>query len=426
MTKSQDIELAPTDSPAAHPPPLPPARAPRRLNIFFDRILTIVFLLALLIPTLGTFFQWDPLRSGSEKRKLADWPRLPHSVREFNRYTDRASDWFRDHFGFRQSFIHLIKTAQFRTIGPTHNPDVIIGTEGWLYLRRKPDTGPLDMSFTLERGLLPFTTAEMESWRLILEKRQAYLAARGIPFFVHIAPDKQAIYPEYLPDILKNPPPPPTRLDQFLAYMKEKKSPVFILDLRAELIAAKSTGRIYWKTDTHWNYDGAYLAYARILEEINRRLPPNRAVKVLPRANLKHVDLGLQAGDLSMLLNLGDQLQEPWPTLQASLPFRTKLVPASGEGGHETIGSDPAAPRLLMYRDSFATALFSMTAQHFSYALFVWDDKFTTDIINDAKPDIVVNEFVERKLYWRLPEDSQEISDTPLPPDRNVAAGQRP
>jgi len=290
--------------------------------------------------------------------------------------------------------------------------------DGWLFLRRRPDAGPDDTSFNLERGLMPFTPADMEKWRIILEKRQAYLASRGTPFFVIVAPDKQSIYPEHLPEPLKNPPPPPTRLDQFLAYMNEKNSPVFILDVRPELLTAKSTGQVYWKTDTHWTYDGAHIAYARILEEINRRLPPARGTSIMPLGQMKKGDLGLQAGDLSGLLNLGDQIQEHWPILYGSIPFQQKEVKATGEGGVETAGSNPAAPRFLMYRDSFATALFSMLAQHFSYSLFVWDDKFSADIITQANPDIVVDEFVERKLYWKLPEDSLEIRETPLPPDR--------
>ena len=45
------------------------------------------------------------------------------------------------------------------------------------------------------------------------------------------------------------------------------------MDVRPALIAAKSSGILYYRTDTHWNDWGAFIAYQQIIAQVQKLLP---------------------------------------------------------------------------------------------------------------------------------------------------------
>lgn len=83
-----------------------------------------------------------------------------------------------------------------------------------------------------------------------------------------------------------------------------------------------------------------------------------------------------------------------------------------------TDGPDPHAPRLLWFNDSFAASLMQFFAPNFSRAYYAWNAWTSTvdpAVAIEQKPDVVVNEFVERKLYEPVPIDAEEIRNQKLP-----------
>jgi hypothetical protein len=84
-----------------------------------------------------------------------------------------------------------------------------------------------------------------------------------------------------------------------------------------------------------------------------------------------------------------------------------------------TDGPDPSAPRLLTYNDSFTGPLVQFLSANFSHARYFWNP--ITEIIDpapvkEARPDIVIHEFVERKLHDPMPIDPAEIRDEKIEP----------
>jgi hypothetical protein len=59
---------------------------------------------------------------------------------------------------------------------------------------------------------------------------------------------------------------------------------------------------------------------------------------------------------------------------------------------------DTALPRAVIFRDSFATALVPLLAEHFRRSVYVWKNAFDTAVIEREKPDFVIHELVERCL----------------------------
>ena len=86
-----------------------------------------------------------------------------------------------------------------------------------------------------------------------------------------VAPNKQSLYPEYHPRFYKKTM-GKSRFDHLLAArLQESKGE--IIDVRANLNQGKPEARLYHKTDTHWNYQGAYLAYRELMARVSDRFP---------------------------------------------------------------------------------------------------------------------------------------------------------
>ena len=387
-------------------PPEDWRRSPVRAGV--RRLIAVCFGAFLLAVFAGTWLHWDPAES-RENRNLAKLPDLPRNYREARSFSSQVMVFFRDHFGFRNALIRAVALGKYHGLGPEVNNRIIVGKQGWLFYSK-------DEKFLADRGLDPFSESELDSWQDLLEKRESWFAHRGIPFLVVIPPDKQTIYPEYLPDEFRGFL-TPSRLDQLIARLRERRSPVLIVDLRPALFEAKRRGQVYFKTDSHWNDDGAYAAYVALLDAIGKALP-NRRLPPQPRSNFAIVT-ATKSGDLAQQLDLYFEYHEETTELiRRDFLGRPdafeKLIQIPS-----TEGPDPSAPRLLTYNDSFTGPLVQFLSANFSHATYFWNP--ITEIIDPApvkgaRPDIVIHEFVERKLHDPIPIDPPEIRDGRIGP----------
>src|SRR5215467_1988134 len=210
----------------------------------------LVFLVAICLPAADVLLDLDPTRL-AEKRRLAPPPvsRLSQPIEVS--YTGAFEFWWNDGFGFRRSLV-VAYSRTLLALGVSSTPSVIIGKSGWLFFAG-------DEALASYRAVRPFTEAEVVRWQRRMEQRQAWLAERGIRFLVVIAPNKETIYPEFMPARL-NRVRETTRLDQLMAQMRPRSS-VAIIDPRGALRSAKADGALYFRTDTHWNGAGAWLLH---------------------------------------------------------------------------------------------------------------------------------------------------------------------
>jgi len=228
-----------------------------------------------------------------------------------------------------------------------------------------------------------------------------------------IPPDKQTIYPEYMPEEFSHMP-RASRLDQLIERLKERHSPVRLVDLRPALLAAKRDRQVYFITDSHWNDDGIYAAYVSLLETIGQALPKYKFVPQ-PKDNFA-VKMITKTGDLAQQLDLYYEYRE-----QTRQWIRRDFL-----GGMATFDKlatipftdgDPKGPRLLTYNDSFTAPMIQFVAPHFSHATYFWNawtESMDPSPVKEARPDIVINEFVERKLHNPIPIDAEEIREEKL------------
>jgi hypothetical protein len=390
------------DSPAEHPRP--------RFLAAAQFAIAACFVAALFLPLIGTFFHWDPVES-TENRILARLPGIPKNFKDASHFAELGLDYYRDHFGFRNTLIHGLSLAKYRTgLGLDQNTGIIIGKNGWLFY---PSDAP-DPNLLADRNLNPFTPAEVDEWAHLLDQRNRFCEDHHIAFIAVIPPDKQTVYSEYLPDqvirIGKQ-----TRLDQLLDRLKEIHSRVKVIDLRPTLEEAKKYHQIYFKTDTHWNDYGGYAAYPVIINAVN---------EVLPWANLKLQPDSefiprstIHSGDLARYLNLYYEYNEDWLQLVKRHPFPSIVKAENPYLPVITKGDNPRAPALYMLHDSFTLYLKQFLGPHFSRTCWQWGTVLYGDQVLEFKPDIVIDEFLERIMNNTVPQDPPEVANAKGLPD---------
>jgi len=186
-------------------------------------------------------------------------------------------------FVHRDDFVYLNSLVKIFGFGYSPTTKAFLGKDGFFfegYGDRKVEKGVIRSfdNVTDYMGLLPFNDADLEQWKLTLEERQAWLAQRGIRYLFVVAPTKGLIYPEYLPERIQRTKAElglASRYDQLVSYLKTH-STVPVVDLKTALLAAKDQREyplLYYKTDFHWNFYGAFLAYQAIVRGIDEAYP---------------------------------------------------------------------------------------------------------------------------------------------------------
>lgn len=378
-----------------------PPRSSRRAGL----ALIAVFLGAIGLPATGLILGLDSAMVLDEKRLPAPAPEVPRSLAALAEFPARFEAYFNDHFGFRARLIRWLALAEVRGLGVSSSPDVILGRDGWLFYGT-PE------AVKVFRGDDPFPPEQLEEWRALLEGRRAWLAERGIPYLVVIPPEKSSIYPEFLPAGYRRVN-RQSRLGQFLDYMRAH-SAVQIVDLREALWAAKGERLLYYPADTHWSSHGAYVGYVQILEALSARLP---GLRLAPRREVLEVltKEPIWASDLLCVLGLErpdreDRVLVPKPPSR-SRPGRPIVEPPPGLP--PTLvpqvweQADATLPRAVVFRDSFASSLIPFLSDHFRRIVYSSEYTFNRAIVEFERPDVVIQEMVERALMGPVPDDVQ-------------------
>jgi hypothetical protein len=243
---------------------------------------------------------------------------------------------------------------------------------------------------------------QLAHWAAVLEARRAFLEKRGIHYLFLVVPEKHTVYPEFLPEVMA-PVKPQSALDQIISYVAQHTK-VRILDVRPALLAGKPLGCLYYKTDTHWNTLGAFIAYQQIMARVQAWYPD---VKPHQISNYSSEDRRV-SGDLASIAGMESELPEAENRLVPKFKSSTRFISDAGElidfprfPIDRVRSENPAAPipKLVMFRDSFSTAMLPYLAEHFRSAVFLWRS-FDATVVEQEKPDIVIEEIAERVIPY--------------------------
>ena len=174
-------------------------------------------------------------------------------------------------------------------------------------------------------------------------------------------------------------------------------SKVDVVDLRPALMRAKAGGRVYHKTDTHWNDAGALVASREILARLKTWFP---AMSDGPLQGSLQTRVAA-GGDLARILALEDRFPEKRIDWVPSVPALARPVTSDALQSEDVVVmecADCAGPRVVMNHDSFNANLAPLLAEHFRRLVLVEGSKLANALIEREKPAIVIQEFVERGL----------------------------
>jgi hypothetical protein len=334
-------------------------------------------------------------------------PRLAWDRASLEEYPQQYEAYFNDHFGLRTALLRGMHTIKGRWLGLSTAAHVLLGLDGWFYYTERPPGSDHD-------AVRPFTPQELERWDRVLGKRRGWLARKGIHYVLFIPPDKQTVYPEHLPGELR-PRHPASRLDQLAVYLRQH-SGVPVVDVRAAVREAKKRERLYHVTDSHWNDRGAFVGYEAVAGVLSVLLP---GVRLLPRTAFADTVEDRSGGDLAQMVAASHLHREEWLGLESLSP-RARREPTTVPVPEDcptfgtplaTENDDPALPPAVMFHDSFNGALGPLLAEHFRRIVCVWADQFSPRLVRRGRPDVVIQEFVERKLGYVNPDDFDDSQD---------------
>lgn len=363
---------------------------PKPRRRWVEIALVALFLLAVAVPLVGKLLPREGAFALTENRRPAPFPTIQlggpgwgYSIVSFPRRLER---YWNDSFAFRWYLIRAHSLAKL-ALGVSPSPKALVGQDGYLFYAG-------EQSVEYYRGVKPFTEPDLARWSEDLEARRQWLAQRGIRYLVVVAPNKETIYGEHMPPALQKVR-TESRFDQLLAHLAASRSAVEVVDLRQELRSAKATLRNYHKTDTHWNDAGAMIAAQAILARLRGSYPAIEAGP-LPGELVKRVAPG---GDLARILALEDRFPEERIDWKETTPRVSRQVTMAG--GREIMSFKCAScsgPRVVMNHDSFAENLAPLLAERLPVLTLVEGSRLDTALIERERPDVVIQEFVERAL----------------------------
>lgn len=343
--------------------------------------------------------------SQAENRRLALTPRWQGSVRE---YADGMDRYLNDNFGLRGTGLR-INTALRRMVGDGAY-SVVRGQDGWLFL----GDGPMRQSFA-GRGLI--TPQILTGWHDKTQKINHAAQAFNAPFVITLVPDKLRIYPEHAPRQYGAP--ARRRLRQLLLEQTSRALPGQTVDIEPELLAAKPSGLVYAKTDTHWTGRGAYAAYRALMEGLNAQT--DAPWPLLPQSALSETEIKNKDTDLRQILGDETMAKESYSDRQLpqTAPHPEVTVTPAGTGAqiHGTlvlerppqagkIDGERAPQTLVIIGDSFADIAAPFFTHSFSRVVRLHHLEGTIDpgTINAYQPDAVILMPVERSIAgWHFP-----------------------
>lgn len=314
---------------------------------------------------------------------------FPH----FDRFRVDFDHYYKEKFGGKNEFVKLYNFIQYHLLQSSPLPEsVVLGKDGWLFLGNR-----FNNIIYSHIGIDTLTKSDLEStWRSI-QNRQEYLKQRNIKYYVCIAPNKHTVYDKYLPTHFQNR--NTTKLEQLKSYLKMKDFE--LIDLKDNFYQY-DTFRLFHKTNTHWNHVGAFLGYKRLISSIQVDFDDLESFElndfridtlIKQRQDITKM-MKIDIEEKQILLNPKEKFKSFELENQLTIPDNFNRRPSFYENRFKGTGN----LKVLMFRDSFSTAMICFLKEYFGEIVFVWRDDFNTEIIEKEKPDIVIHEIVERNI----------------------------
>ena len=321
-----------------------------------------------------------------ENRQMATRPLLtPDSYENFS--SDYTS-YFNDNLQFRNSLITINSAIDYFCFEKSSSPNVAIGKDNYLFYTNKEDGDPI----ACYKGDNLYSEDELKAIADNCIEQRDFLLSQGKEFVIFIAPNKERIYYDYMPEKYGMPADNYGTV-QIYNYLKSNTD-LRIVYPYEQLMEAKNELpiNIWYKTDTHWNNVGAYVGARELLAELGIIIPKitDESIKIVTGDNT--------SGDLAGMLNLNKQLShnDYQYTVEGYNKHNMETIDWNFQETFIYRSSNADPRKIYVIRDSFSTALAQYIGSQFNESYLRHGNTYTYDDLLSQDPDIVVYETVER------------------------------
>ncbi len=379
-------------------------------NLLINRIVSFLFVGFLLVPSVSLLFSEQDDISLTEKRKLAELPKINSSYRSVIEYPKNFGVFFEDHFGFRNQIIRLHNCICCKIFRSSPSRFVIAGEGSWYFLN-------MDGSLFDYLGHIHFEEITLHKMKNLLMDRKEWLNSIGGEYLFLPIPNKEMVYEEFLPDILQQNR-GKSKYDQIISFLGKSNDFPNYIDVKKLMLEHKNEQQMYFKTDSHWNSIGAFVLYCEIIRRLQQWFPD--MICLQKTAVQEWVPGG--SGDLADLMNVAGKLTELVPKLPVILrcnPFEESIMEEIREiSEYRDIaeyrlpvktGCDTAKYKAIIFHDSFGDALKPYLTQHFKEVIYIHYMNFNAakKIIEMERPDVVIDLRVARNIEKALRRDPE-------------------
>ena len=214
-------------------------------------IYIILFFVIISVPFIAMPFYKMP--ENTENKNLLKKPKIFLDEGLNINYLNELKDWYEEHFAYRQELVTANALLKGKVFGESSEDLAIVGKDGWLYLK---------VSLADYQGTNLASERRIHNVAKTIYLMQEYVESLGKKFVFTCAPNKNSLYPEYMPyyynviDEKKN-------LDMLTPLLYEEG--VNYVDLRKAFMEENEV--LYHKGDSHWNNKGAAMVQNMLLEE---------------------------------------------------------------------------------------------------------------------------------------------------------------
>ena len=278
--------------------------------------------------------------------------------------------------------------------GQLQSEEVILGSNGWLFFKAVNDS---DTIADFE-GTNSYSSEDYAKCEAGLEKLERYCDQKGTRYAVVFPPNKENVYPEFMPRTYRHV--PVSRTDKLASEMQKKGYNV--VNLKEILIDSKDVlMQEYYSYDTHWNQIGAYEGLKMCLDSMGIDTVPLETLEI---NDFYLNDYGYHTGamdDLAQIVGMRD-LRFTNDTEYVIKEFPQidweRYERESDQLGYVEFHNEHAKTNksLLLVGDSFRSAMIPGSMYYFSKVYVAHYGKISAEELKEITADYVIFEFVER------------------------------
>ena len=217
----------------------------------------LIFIIAiwafLVFPFAGMLF-WRSDET-TENTELASFPSLKTEEGWNHEYLSEMGAYFEDHFALRQYWVTANALLRKNVIQSSATDQVVLGKNDWLYFS----------GTTADyQGTNLFSEREMNAILHNLKLIQNYAQQQGSAFYLMVPPNKNSLYDENMPYYYQK------GDESNLKMLTERfqQEGISYIDLYGAFQEKEEV--LYFQRDSHWNNQGALLAYRNLMEQVGK------------------------------------------------------------------------------------------------------------------------------------------------------------